>query len=334
MLRMVNVSKKLDNQPVIQSVSFQVPAGCFFTLLGDSGTGKTTLLKLIAGLEMPEEGRIYVNSRDLTEVPADQRRIPMIFQQPLLFPHLTVFQNIAFGLEMVGWKQPEIREKVQALMDSLQISELAPRLPGTLSGGQQQRVSIARALAPGNHLVLMDEPFSSLDPSLRKEMGQLVKTLQRQMKLTVIFVTHDVSEALRLSDDILLLKEGRVLETGTPDALYERPQRLETARFMEAGNLINGRVEGKQFFCFLGSFPSNGLPEGSAIGVFLEHRMSLKAGSSGYRVADIRYLGKSRRVKVIVQGKILWAEDHSQQLLAIGQTVALTLPEKVHLISC
>jgi hypothetical protein len=104
----------------------------------------------------------------------------------------------------------------------------------------------------------MDEPFSSLDPSLRKEMGQLVKTLQRQMKLTVIFVTHDVSEALRLSDEILLLKEGRVLETGTPDALYERPQRLETARFMEAGNLINGRVEGKQFFCFLGSFPCNG----------------------------------------------------------------------------
>jgi ABC-type Fe3+/spermidine/putrescine transport system ATPase subunit len=129
MLRMVNVSKKLDHQPVIQSVSFQVPAGCFFTLLGDSGTGKTTLLKLIAGLEMPEEGRIFVNSRDLTEVPADRRRIPMIFQQPLLFPHLTVFQNIAFGLEMAGWKQPEIREKVQALMDSLQISELAPGSP-------------------------------------------------------------------------------------------------------------------------------------------------------------------------------------------------------------
>lgn len=334
MLLMVNVSKKLDNQPVIQSVSFQVPAGCFFTLLGDSGTGKTTLLKLIAGLEMPEEGRIFVNSGDLTEVPADHRRIPMIFQQPLLFPHLTVFQNIAFGLEMAGWKQPEIREKVQVLMDSLQISELAPRLPGTLSGGQQQRVSIARALAPGNPLLLMDEPFSSLDPSLRKEMGQLVKTLQRQMKLTVIFVTHDVSEALRLSDEILLLKEGRVLETGTPDALYERPQQLETARFMEAGNLITGRVDQKQFHCFLGSFPANGLSEGSAIGVFPEHRISLKAGNTGYQVAEIRYLGKSRRVKVIVQGQILWAEDHSQQLLAIGQTVALTLPEKVHLISC
>lgn len=313
MLRVENLSKKLDHQPVIHSVSFHVPKGCFFTLLGDSGTGKTTLLKLIAGLVTPDEGRVIVNSRDLTHVPADQRRIPMIFQQPLLFPHLTVFQNIAFGLEMAGWQAPAIREKVNALMDSLQISELASRLPGTLSGGQQQRVSIARALAPGNSLLLMDEPFSSLDPSLRKEMGQLVKTLQRQMKLTIIFVTHDVGEALRLSDEILLLKEGQVLETGTPEALYEWPQQLETAQFMEAGNLIGGEVMNNRFTCLLGCFPADGLPEGPAVGVFPEHRIFLKEGSTDCRVTEIQYLGKSRRVKVMVRGKGLWIEDPSNR---------------------
>jgi spermidine/putrescine transport system ATP-binding protein len=332
MLKMANVSKKLDQQPVIRSVSFQVPAGCFFTLLGDSGTGKTTLLKLIAGLEMPEEGRIFINGSDLTEVPADRRRIPMIFQQPLLFPHLTVYQNIAFGLEMGGWQRAAVQEKVQALMQSLQISELASRLPGTLSGGQQQRVSIARALAPGNPLVLMDEPFSSLDPSLRREMGELVKTLQRQMNLTVIFVTHDVTEALRLSDEILLIKEGRVLETGTPGQLYERPEKVETARFMEAGNLISGRVEQAQFHCTLGSFPAPGMPEGHTVGVFPEHRINLKTGTTGNRIMEIRYLGKSRRVRVDVQGQTLWVEDHSRQSLAVGQAVSLTLPEQVHLI--
>lgn len=334
MLRVENLSKKLDHQPVIQSVSFHVPKGCFFTLLGDSGTGKTTLLKLIAGLETPDEGRVIVNSSDVTYVPADQRRIPMIFQQPLLFPHLTVFQNIAFGLEMAGWKQLEISEKVKVLMESLQISELAPRLPGTLSGGQQQRVSIARALAPGNALLLMDEPFSSLDPPLRKEMGQLVKNLQRQMKLTIIFVTHDVSEALRLSDEILLLKEGRVLETGSPDALYERPQRLETAQFMEVGNLISGRVTNRRFDCFLGRFPADELLEGPAVGVFPEHKIILNGGSITCQVMDILYLGKSRRMKVNVQGRTLWIEDQTQQALSIGQKVAVTLPEKVHLITC
>ena len=332
MLQIANVSKKLDQQPVIQSVSFQVPEGCFFTLLGDSGTGKTTLLKLIAGLEMPEEGQIIINGKNLTDVPADQRRIPMIFQQPLLFPHLTVVQNIAFGLEMGGRQKPDIQEKVHALMQSLQISELAPRLPGTLSGGQQQRVSIARALAPGNPLVLMDEPFSSLDLSLRREMGELVKTLQRQMNLTVVFVTHDVTEALRLSDEILLLKQGRVLEAGTPEQLYERPTQVETARFMEAGNLISGRVEQTQFHCTLGSFPALGMPEGPVVGVFPEHRIILRADVTENRIIEIRYLGKSRRVKVDVRGQTLWVEDHSNQSLAVGQTVSLSLPEQIHLI--
>ncbi|MDW7672833.1 MAG: ABC transporter ATP-binding protein [Bacillota bacterium] len=332
MLRVENISKKLDNQPVIRSVSFQVKPGCFFTLLGDSGTGKTTLLKLIAGLESPEEGRVYLEGKDITAVAANRRRIPMIFQQPLLFPHLTVYQNIAFGLEMAGWRQPAVQERVRALLASLQITELDDRLPDTLSGGQQQRVSIARALAPGTDLVLMDEPFSSLDPSLRKEMGQLVKTLQRQMNLTVIFVTHDVTEALQLSDEILLLKEGRVLESGAPDQLFERPQQEDTARFLEAGNLVHGRVEQNQFHCFLGSFPAKETADGPTVGLFPESRITLTSGGSDYRVAEIRYLGKSRRIRVATPEQSLWVDDHSRQPLNHGQAVTLALPDRIHLI--
>lgn len=332
MLELVNVSKKLNRQPIIQSVSFRTPKGCFHTILGDSGTGKTTLLKLIAGLEKPEEGRILLEGRDVTAVPAEGRRIPMIFQQSLLFPHLTVYHNIAFGLETVGWDRGEIREKVEALLAALQISELAFRMPGTLSGGQQQRVSIARALAPGNPLVLMDEPFSSLDPSLRRELGQQVKTLQRQMNLTVIFVTHDVTEALQLSDEMLLLREGRVVESGTPRALYETPRQLETARFMEAGNLVEGSVAQEVFHCALGRFPAEGMPEGPATGLIPERKISLTPGDAGGRITDIRYLGKSRRVKVLVGGVPLWVDDDFQCVLSIGQTVAIRLPKQIHLM--
>lgn len=332
MLRIENVSKKLDNQPVIRSVSFQVPEGCFFTLLGDSGTGKTTMLKLIAGLEMPEEGRIFFRDRDLTMMPAEQRQIPMIFQQPLLFPHMTVFQNIAFGLEMNQWKTQEISRRVKSLLEDLQITKLAHRFPNTLSGGQQQRVSIARALAPGNSLVLMDEPFSSLDPSLRREMGQLVKKLQCLMNLTVIFVTHDVTEAMQLSDEILLLKEGEVLEKGSPQQLYERPIHEETARFVEAGNLVKGQVKRWQFHCSLGVFKAAGAVDGTAVGLFPEEGIAIITEHSDAQVTEIRYLGKSRRVRVEEKKVALWVEDYSRQPLGVGQQVKLILPEQIHLI--
>ncbi|MEN1760432.1 ABC transporter ATP-binding protein [Anoxynatronum sibiricum] len=332
MLELVNVSKKLNRQPVIQSVSFRTPKGCFHTILGDSGTGKTTLLKLIAGLEKPEEGRILLEGRDVTAVPAEGRRIPMIFQQPLLFPHLTVYQNIAFGLETVGWDRGKIGEQVKALLAVLQISELECRMPGTLSGGQQQRVSIARALAPGSSLVLMDEPFSSLDPSLRRELGQQVKTLQRQMNLTVIFVTHDVTEALQLSDEILLLKEGKVLESGTPKELYERPKKRATARFMEAGNLVEGSVAQEVFHCALGRFPAEGIPEGPATGLIPERGIVMTPGDAGGRVTDIRYMGKSRRVKVLVDDIPLWIDDNFHGDLSVGQTVEIELPRRIYLI--
>ena len=332
MLELKNVSKQLNRQSIIQSVSFLTPKGCFHTILGDSGTGKTTLLKLIAGLEKPEEGRILLEGRDVTEMPAEKRKIPMIFQQPLLFPHLTVHQNIAFGLESGGWDRKETLEAVQALMKALQISELEFRMPKTLSGGQQQRVSIARALAPGNSLVLMDEPFSGLDPSLRRELGRQVKSLQQQMNLTVIFVTHDVTEALQLSDEILLLNKGRVVESGPPRVLFESPRQLDTARFLEAGNLVEGSVVQGVFHCAFGRFPAEGIPDGPATGLIPERRISLTPGSGSGRILEIRYLGKSRRIKLMVDNVPLWAEDDFQYILHIGQTVAIHLPKQIHLM--
>lgn len=216
---------------VIKDVSFKVNSGEFLTILGKSGSGKSTLLKTIAGLIIPSSGTIAMGEKDITLVKADQREIGFVFQKALLFPHLTVAENIAFGPKVHRWSKEKTTDRINELLHLLQIDELGDRMPSQISGGQQQRVSIARSLALNHKVLFMDEPFSSLDPYLKEDMYQLLKDIKVKLDLTIVFVTHDVKEALSLSDRIAFLEEGRFVQIDTPDKLYKEPATSEVSKF-------------------------------------------------------------------------------------------------------
>jgi len=224
---------------IIKSLDLQVPEGSFFTILGKSGSGKSTLLKSVAGLLQPSRGQILMDDEDITSQVPELRKIGFVFQKPYLFPHMTVADNIAFGPDIHGWTKNHTLGRVKELMALVQINGLEDRLPNQISGGQQQRAAIARALAMNHSILLMDEPFSSLDPYLREEMGQLVKDIQSELGLTVIFVTHDVDEAMTLSDKICYLSQGRLIQCGTPDDLYNYPVNKDVAEFMGEVNWLS-----------------------------------------------------------------------------------------------
>jgi spermidine/putrescine transport system ATP-binding protein len=232
-----------DAVVALDDVSIRIRKGEFFTLLGPSGCGKTTLLRLIAGFETPTSGRILLNGRDITDAPPNRRPVNTVFQSYALFPHLTVRQNVAFGLQMLGRPKSEIAETVERVLALVRLGEMADRKSQQLSGGQQQRVALARALAPSPEVLLLDEPLSALDLKLRKEMQTELKRLQSELGITFIFVTHDQEEALTMSDRIGVMSAGRLLQTGTPREIYERPVNRFVADFIGETNFIPVRVE-------------------------------------------------------------------------------------------
>lgn len=220
----------------------EVYEGEFLSLLGPSGCGKTTTLRCIAGIIEPDQGSISIRGQDLTRVPPYRRNLGMVFQNYALFPHFTVFDNIAYGLKNRGFKADAVRKKVAEVLDLVELPGLEDRYPHQLSGGQQQRVALARAIVYGPDVLLLDEPFSNLDAKLRKTMRFEVKKLQRQLNLTTIFVTHDQQEALSLSDTIVVMDSGSVEQVGTPTQVYENPQTLFVADFIGSTNVLKGIV--------------------------------------------------------------------------------------------
>jgi len=230
-----DLSVDYNKNRVIKNISFNVNSGEFLTVLGKSGSGKSTLLKTIAGLIKPSSGTIIMGGKDITLLKADQREIGLVFQKALLFPHLTVSENIAFGPKVHRWPKEKTNNRISELLHLLQIEELCDRMPNQISGGQQQRVSIARALALNHQVLFMDEPFSSLDPYLKEDMYQLLKDIKTELDLTIVFVTHDVNEALRISDRIAFLEDGQFVQIDVPDKLYNEPATAEVAKFF--GNI-------------------------------------------------------------------------------------------------
>jgi spermidine/putrescine transport system ATP-binding protein len=228
---------------IVEKINFQVEQGEIFTLLGKSGIGKSTILRGIAGLIDLDEGHIFINGKNVTNLPLDQRNIAMVFQKPLLFPHLNVYDNIAFGLKMHNWKKNDIEERVTELLQLFQISELKTRMPSEISGGQQQRTAIARALALKHRILLMDEPFSSLDPYLKEEMYMMLDDIRKKLGLAIIFVTHDVKEALVLSDRIGYMAGGGIMQQGSSNDLYNYPSSRELAEFMGPANWLEGNID-------------------------------------------------------------------------------------------
>jgi ABC-type Fe3+/spermidine/putrescine transport system ATPase subunit len=206
------------------------------------------VLQLVAGLIPPDGGKVVFGSENITSVPPEKRGFGMVFQQPLLFPHMTVLENVTFGLKMKGWNRQRRWEEGQKMLARVGLAGLEKRMPSELSGGQQQRVSLARALVTRPNVLLMDEPFSALDPGLREEMRELLSELHREIGMTILFVTHDQEEAFLLADRIGVMKEGRLLQVGKPRELFDRPQSLEVARFLGAKNLIPGEWKKGAFY--------------------------------------------------------------------------------------
>ncbi|MFO3795853.1 MAG: ABC transporter ATP-binding protein [Anaerolineales bacterium] len=222
-IRIENVTKKFGNFVAVDNVTLIVEDQEFMVLLGPSGCGKTTLLRCIAGLERVDGGRIYFDGRDVTDLPVRRRRISMVFQSYAVFPHMTVFENIAFGLRMQRKPDAEVTRRVQAAAELLHIEDLLERYPAQLSGGQRQRVAVARAIAYDADVLLMDEPLSNLDALLRLEMRAELKRLLKELKTTVIYVTHDQVEALSLGDRIAVMRQGEILQVDSPLTVYDRP---------------------------------------------------------------------------------------------------------------
>jgi ABC-type Fe3+/spermidine/putrescine transport system ATPase subunit len=227
---------------VVRDVSLAIAEGEFVALLGPSGCGKTTILRMVAGLVEPSRGRILIGADDVTALTPDKRGIGLVFQSYALFPHLTVFENVAFGLRRQGVKGAEIDRRVAEALAMVRLPELAARYPRALSGGQQQRVAIARAIAPRPRVLLFDEPLSNLDAQLRDEMQIELMRLQRGLGITTLFVTHDQSEALSLADRVCVLAQGAMQQVGTPEEVYHRPATAFVAGFIGRPNRLPGRI--------------------------------------------------------------------------------------------
>ena len=243
-VRLDHVTKRFDDVAAVDDLSLEIERGSFFALLGPSGCGKTTTLRMIGGFEQPTDGAIYLGDREVSGLPAYKRDVNTVFQSYALFPHLSVLENVAFGLRRRGLKGKEVRERVREILRVVGLEGMEGRKPRQLSGGQQQRVALARALVNRPRVLLLDEPLGALDLKLRKQMQLELKSIQHDVGITFIHVTHDQEEAMTMADRIAVMNGGRIEQLGTPTELYETPQTAFVAGFLGASNLIAGTVAG------------------------------------------------------------------------------------------
>ena len=241
-LKLTNLVKSYGDFNAVDNVTLTIPEGSFFALLGPSGCGKTTTLRMIAGLEEPTSGSIYVGSTDITDMKPYKRPVNTVFQNYALFPHLSIFENVAFGLRRRGIK--DVKEAVDKVLNLVELPHLADRKPNQLSGGQQQRIALARAIVNRPALLLLDEPLGALDLKLRRQMQIELKWIQTEVGLTFVHVTHDQEEAMTMADTIAVMNEGKIEQMGSPTELYDNPKTTFVANFLGQSNLIKGVIEG------------------------------------------------------------------------------------------
>jgi spermidine/putrescine ABC transporter ATP-binding subunit len=238
-----DLTKRFGKNEVVSRIGFEIQEGELFTLLGPSGCGKTTLLRLVAGFYAPDEGEVAFDGRRVNDVPPHERGIGMVFQNYALWPHMTVFDNIAYGLKLQKIAHATVAERVASVLEKVRLGSLGERYPGQLSGGQQQRVALARALVLNPKILLLDEPLSNLDAKIRISVRAEIRKLQKELGITTVYVTHDQEEALTLSDRIAVFNQGKVLQIGPPKELYERPESRFVADFIGINNLVDGAVK-------------------------------------------------------------------------------------------
>jgi iron(III) transport system ATP-binding protein len=338
-----SVQKRFGDFTAIPDLTLDIAPGELVTLLGPSGCGKTTTLRMLAGLESPTGGQILIGGEDVTRLPADRRDVSMVFQSYALFPHMHVGQNVAYGLEAGGMRPAEARKRAEDALELVGLSGLGERLPAELSGGQQQRVAVARALVLEPQVLLLDEPLSNLDARLRRKVRTDIRELQQRLGFTAVYVTHDQEEALAVSDTIVVMKEGRIAQIGTPRELYEAPASEFIADFIGEANVVDGRVlsvEGGVAQVEMGGvtfqLPARGAVPGPARLSLRSNALKVKSEGNGVAgtVASSAYLGDHVEYEIDGPiGRIFVVDDESDTLLPSGSDVSLEVrPRGVALI--
>ena len=287
-----NLELELEKKKILKDISLEVRSGEILALLGESGCGKSSLLKAMLGLYPLSKGKIFFQGKEIQNLPSHKRGISVVFQDIRLFPHLNVGENVGFSLELQKVPKAERKKRVEELLKLVQLEGYSERRIDSLSGGQMQRVAIARALAMNENILFLDEPFSALDPNLRREMGDFLLELQKQENLTVVLVTHDQEEALRLAHRIALMKDGEILQVDEGERLYYSPVNEYVARFMGKGNSILGRVENGVFSCPYFSFPVE-KEEGDYTFFFRERQLSFTEVIAERQIAEKQTAGES-----------------------------------------
>jgi len=333
-LKLESVAKEFKDTHAVRGVNLEIQSGEFFSIVGPSGCGKTTVLRLIAGFESPTTGRIFINDRDITDTRPQDRSIGMVFQNYALFPHMTVFGNVAFGLETQGVPRHEISTRVERMLNAVHLKGKADAPVPNLSGGEQQRVAVARALVVEPAVLLFDEPLSNLDVALRVQTREEIRALQRRTGITTIYVTHDQAEAMSLSDRIAVMNAGKFEQVGTPVEVYESPATLFAAEFLGGANVIAGTIDmaRKQFVSgsMTMQLPPDFTPsrEGNVRAAIKPESLQIvpsehKAGVAG-TVEDTEYLGFTTNFLIATDGTKLRVTAMSSEFtrsLRIGSRV-------------
>ena len=340
-LTLERVSKSFDaaTAPALAGVDLDIPAGSCTAILGPSGSGKSTILRIMAGLDLASAGQVLIDGRDVGALPPERRGMGMVFQRPLLFPHLNVLDNVAFADRVAGVPRATARRNAQQYLEMVQLGGYGARPVGALSGGQEQRVAIARALAARPEVLLLDEPFSALDPALRADMHALIDEIRTAVSPTIVMVTHDREEASTVADRIAVLHEGDLLQHDTVDRIYNRPASLRVARLMGGQNEVAGHVDDGAHVSGLGRVElSDPAPDGPAVLVVRQEAIGVRSATAGDspsggqlgavgRVTGIRHLGPRRTLTISFGSSIeLNAEVPPGQGVELDSRVAVTLP--------
>jgi len=331
-IRLENITKEFGDFKALDGIDLEIEEGEFMALLGPSGSGKSTLLYIIAGIYKPTKGRIYFDDGDVTDLPPKDRNVGLVFQNWALYPHMSVFENITFPLELRKVAKGEIRRKVAEVTEMLKIENLLDRYPWQLSGGQQQRVAIARALVKEPDVLLLDEPLSNLDALLRIEVRAELKRLQKKLGITAVYVTHDQAEALAMADRIAVIKDGRLLQVGTPEEIYERPRHKFVGGFIgnPPMNFLNGFADrgilriGKSTIPLPKEYES---VRGEVIVGFRPHDVEIGEGIEG-EVYSVEHLGREQIVTVSVEGEMVKVIVPGDRRFEFGDKVRLK-PKKI-----